>query len=291
MRRILVTGATGTVGAEVVRALLASREADPEITVRVATRGAYASQAPIEHVRFDFADASSFAPALEGVDAFFFVSPLSENQVSEAETLLAAAVAAGVRHVVRLSSRATGWDQVCVLRKWHREIEAAIVASGLTSTMLRPCSFMQNILGAPLELALRHGTLSIPLGSGHIPFVDAHDLGEAAARCLLDPGAHAGATYVLTGAEALDGTAITALLADTFGRAVRYVPTPPELARAKGRERGMPVWLVESGLRVYAHAESGEEAAIDPTLGTLLGRRPTGFSTFLGRLPDANRAS
>ncbi len=280
-RRILVTGATGTVGGEVVRAL----RRVPGVALRIATRAGapVAREGAAEHVRVDFDAVETLAPAFEGVDAFFFVSPLVDRQVEQAHRVIAAAERAGVRHCVRLSSRATGWDESCVLRKWHREIEAALRASTMSATMLRPCSFMQNVLGAPLELARNAGVFSIPLGTGRIPFVDARDLGEAAAPCLLEPAAHAGATYVLTGAHALSGEAVARALAHGLGREVRYVPTPPEVARRNARDRGMPEWLVESGLRVYARAEGGDEAVVDPKLADLLGRSPLGFDAFVAR--------
>lgn len=278
-RRVLVTGATGTVGREVVRALVEHGGA----AVRVGVRDPSRAPAGVDAVRFDLDDEATFAAAFEGVDAFFFVSPLVEDQVRQAERVLAAAVNAGVRHCVRLSSRATGWDEVCVLRRWHREVEAAIAASGMIWTMLRPCSFMQNVLGPPLALARSAGVYAMPLGAGRIPFVDARDLGEAAARCLLDPVAHAGRTCVLTGGEALSGDDVARHLAVGLGREVRYVATPPDVARAKSRERGLPDWLVESGLRVYARAEGGDEAEVDPTLGELLGRPPGTFAAFVAR--------
>ncbi len=277
-----MTGATGTVGREVAWALVGL----PGVELRLGMRAPSAAgpwPADVEKVRFDLDEESTLGPALDGVASIFFVSPLVEHQVTQGIRLLEAARAAGVTQCVRLSSRATGWDDVCVLRRWHREIESAIVASGLGYTMLRPCSFMQNLLGAPLARARETGVLSIPLGEGRIPFVDAHDLGEAAARCLLDPAEHAGRTYVLTGGRALSGHELADAMAHALARPVRYVPTAKEAARRGGREAGLPDWLVESGLRVYARAEGGDEAEVDPTLARLLARPPTGIEAFLER--------
>lgn len=280
MKRVLVTGATGTVGREVVRALVARGD----VHVRVTTRG-MASESSVETVRFDYDDPGTFEAAFRDVDAFFFVSPLVETQVESGLAELASARAAGVTKCVRLSSRATGWDEVSELRRWHRAIEQAIETSGMRFTMLRPCSFMQNVLGAPLALVRERAVLSMPLGSGAIPFVDARDLGEAAAICL-STASHEGETLVLTGAEALTGDDLARIVGEVRGEPVRYRPSSHEAAREAAHAHGVPDWLVESGLRVYARAESGEEREVDPALGRLLGRAPGSFRAFAERHRD-----
>lgn len=279
MRRIFVIGGTGTVGREVVRALACASE----VSVRVGARREALFDERVEVVPFDLDDESTFAPAFEGVSAFFFVSPLVEHQTQQAIRVLRAARAAGVAHCVRLSSRATGWDDVCVLRQWHREIEAEIVASGLGYTMLRPCSFMQNVLGPSLEAARASGVFSIPLGTGRIPFIDAVDIGAVAGLCLREPGPHHGTTYVLTGGTALGGDELASVLSSRLERGVRYIATPHDVARRGASARGLPAWLVESGLRVYARAEDGEERAVDPAVERILGRAPGTFEAFAER--------
>lgn len=282
-KRILVTGATGTVGTEVVRAL----RMHDDVVVRVGVRRPDAVSSEIERVHLDFDAAHTFDAAFRGVDAFFFVSPLTADQAETGLRTIEAARRAGVAHCVRLSSRATGWDDVSVLRAWHRTIETAIIESGMTWTMLRPCSFMQNVLGAPLDRVRTRGVLSLPLGAGRIPFVDAEDLGEVAALCLRDPAAHHAQTYVLTGGVPLGGQELAEVLGRVRGVPVRYAPSDPAQSRAAAIESGVPDWLVDSGLRVYARAEHGEEGEVDGTLARLLERAPGTFDAFAVR----NRAA
>ena len=282
-KRILVTGATGTVGSEVVRAL----GTHDDVIVRLGVRRPDAVTGDIERVHLDFDAVETFDAAFRDVDAFFFVSPLTADQAETGLCTIEAARRAGVAHCVRLSSRATGWDDVSVLREWHRTIEKAIVESGMTWTMLRPCSFMQNVLGAPRDRVRTRGVLSLPLGAGRIPFVDAADLGDVAAMCLRDAKAHHAQTYVLTGAVPLGGQELADVLAAVRGAPVRYAPSDPEQSRAAAIESGVPDWLVDSGLRVYARAEHGEEGEVDETLARLLGRAPGTFEAFAER----NRAA
>ncbi|MFO0695094.1 MAG: NAD(P)H-binding protein [Polyangiales bacterium] len=273
---ILVLGATGTIGSRVVDSL-ARRDAPFVAGVRRPAELACATRP------FDFLDASTWAPAFEGIEAFFFVSPLVDDQLALSLGVLEAAARSGVRHCVRLSSRATGWDRECPLRGWHRAIEDAIVASGLSWTMLRPCSFAQNFVTSHAALVRSRGVLAMPLGVGAIPFVDAVDLGEVAADCLLRPELHAGRTYVLTGPRAIGGAEAARILGEATGRSIRYLPVPHAEARANAIAAGTPAWLVDSGLRVYARAIGGEEAEVDPTLAMLLERPPTTFEEFVAR--------
>jgi uncharacterized protein YbjT (DUF2867 family) len=98
----------------------------------------------------------TIAPALfEGIDGFFFMTPLIEDQVAASRRVLDAAIEGGVRHVVRLSSRSAGWDERSALRAWHREIDDAVRTSGATWTILRPCSFFQNFVNYQAETCRR----------------------------------------------------------------------------------------------------------------------------------------
>ena len=122
---VLVTGATGTIGREVVRAL-ASRGETPIALVRDPERArALFPGLSVVLRRFDYDDPTSF-DAFEGGTALFSVTPLDPEPVEASRRALEAARSRGVAHVVRLSSRATGWDRVCILRAWHRAIEADV---------------------------------------------------------------------------------------------------------------------------------------------------------------------
>ena len=143
--RALLTGATGTVGREVCAALL---ERGVEVRVGARASSDVASVLPevSDVVLLDFEEPAISPSLFEGIDAFFFMTPLIEDQVAASRRVLGAAIEGGVRHIVRLSSRSAGWDQRSELRAWHREIDDAVRRSGATWTILRPCSFFQNFI-------------------------------------------------------------------------------------------------------------------------------------------------
>jgi uncharacterized protein YbjT (DUF2867 family) len=156
-------------------------------------------------------------------------------------------------------------------------------------TILRPCSFFQNFIAHQGAAIRDMSSIILPQGDGLVPYVDAADLGDAAAVCLLDSTAHHGQTYVLTGARAYGGKGVAAEIGRVVGRPITYINVDPEQSESIMRDREMPEWLVEAALSVFAHAREGGEAAVDPALGRILGRAPTTLSEFVERNRDAWR--
>jgi len=280
--RAFLTGATGTVGREVCRGLLAAGA-----EVRVGTRASSHAGGTLPNVStvipLDFEDPGINPAAFEGVDVFFFMTPLIDDQVAASIRVLDAAIDAGVRHVVRLSSRSAGWDQVSALRLWHREIEDAVRSSGASWTILRPCSFFQNFIKYQSEAVRNMSSVVLPLGDGLIPFIDVVDIGEAAVKCLLHSEDHAEKTYVLTGGRAYGAKGVAAEIGRVIAKPVTYIDVEPEQAREMMSQSGVPPWLVEAGLAVFAHAKAGGEAAVDPALTEIIGRPATSLSEFVER--------
>jgi uncharacterized protein YbjT (DUF2867 family) len=280
--RALVTGATGTVGREVCRALI-----EGGAQVRVGARASSNVGAIIPEVAdvvpLDFAAERADPSSFEGVDALFFMTPLIDDQVAASRRLLEAAIEGGVSHVVRLSSRSVEWDEESSLRQWHRAIDDDVRASGVTWTILRPCSFFQNFIKYQAETIRLMSSLIVPQGDGLIPYVDAADIGAVAAECLTRPGEHAGETYILTGGRAYGVKGVAAEIGRVIGRPVTYISVEEAQSRDMMQEMDMPAWLVEAGLAVFAHARAGGEAAVDPALARILGRPATTLSEFVER--------
>lgn len=281
-----MTGATGTVGREVYRALK---------SLGVGARVGARSPETVKSILPDASDVAhldyevdTVAPAaFLGIDALFFMTPLIENQVAASLRVLDGAIAAGVPHVVRLSSRSAGWDERSELRAWHREIDDAVRASGATWTILRPCSFFQNFITYQADTIRAMSSIIVPQGDGLISYVDALDIGEAAADCLLHPELHSGTTQVLTGGRAYGAKGVAAEIGRVIGKPLTYIDIEEAQARAMMLQSGTPGWLVEAGLSVFAHAKAGGEAAVDPALTRLIGRPATSLSEFVERNQDA----
>ena len=238
-------------------------------------------------VTFDF-EARSISPTqFEEVDAFFFMAPLIETQVSASLRVLNAAMAAGVPHIVRLSSRAAGWDERSKLSAWQREIDDAVRESGSGWTVLRPCSFFQNFIRYQAETIRTMSSIIVPQGDGLIPYIDALDIAEAVAECLMNPVDHERQTHVLTGGRAYGVKGVAAEIGRMIHKPLTYIDVEEVQARDMMLQAGTPPWLVEAGLAVFAHAKAGGEAAVDPALTQIIGRPATSLSEFVERNRDA----
>ena len=284
--RAFLTGATGTVGREVCRGLLA-HGAEIRIGARASSDVAAVAPDVRDVCPLDFEDQTISPSLFDGINAFFFMTPLIEDQVVASLRVLDAAIEGGVRHIVRLSSRSASWDEQSELRTWHRGVDDAVRQSGATWTILRPCSFFQNFTNYQAETIRNMSSVIVPQGDGLISYIDALDIGDAATQCLLHPEVHGGQTYVLTGGRAYGAKGIAAEIGRVIGKPVTYINIEEDQARDMMLRMGTPPWLVEAGLAVFARAKTGGEAAVDPALTGILGRPATTLSEFVERNREA----
>lgn len=295
MSSILVTGANGNVGSEVVRGLLAATAAgaagdvnDPgggadgtdgvSATIRAAVSDP--SRCPnvpdrVDRVRFDFLDPSTFAAALDGVDRVFLMRPPHMADAEAFRPFLSAMRKGGVQQVVFLSLLGVEKNPVVP----HHAIEKAVVASGLGYTMLRPSFFMQNLSTTHLEDIVTHGEIIVPAGNGRTSFIDVRDIAAAAVVVLTEPG-HVGKAYALTGSEALTYSDCARLISEAGGRTVVYTkPSGREFA-AHMAAQGHSADFIKVMRAIYLVAKLRMGGTITGDLRELLDREPITFAQF-----------
>jgi uncharacterized protein YbjT (DUF2867 family) len=275
--RVLVTGASGTVGREVVERL-ARTGARFRAGYSRETRVQAARGTGLDAVLCDFAREDTVAAALSGIDRLFLLSGGREDQTALESAAVGAAIAARVEHVVKLSVWGATEESFGFARI-HRPVERALEASGIGWTFLRPNGFLQNLV-THHRAAVREGVLAFPAAEVAISHVDVRDVADVAAACLVGAG-HAGRTYELSGAEALTWREIAARLALALGRGVRYVPLSEAEARAGMLESGVPSWLAEGLLDLSRYYRAGHAARVTGDVRAVLGRDPIAFDTFL----------
>lgn len=273
--RILVTGATGNVGRPTARALVARGH-----DVRAVVRGGERDGLPdgVERVALDFHDPRSWDAALRGCDGLFLLRPPPIADVAATLNPLATrARDLGVTRVVFLS--VTGAGSVRFIP--HRKVEDHLRAlDGVRWTFLRAGFFMQNLATAYRDDIARDGRIYVPAGEGLVAWVDAGDLGEAAAVAF-DADAGVGAAWHLTGPESLRFSDVAAVMSDELRRDVRYEPASLYGYARHLRARGLPWAQVAVQSVLHTAIRTGREGVVDPTLARVLGRAPTTLRAFV----------
>ncbi|WP_194816717.1 NAD(P)H-binding protein [Nocardia sp. XZ_19_385] len=273
---ILVTGATGTIGSEIVRQL-----AGREVKVRAVTRDPAQAQVPdgVEVVRGDYTDGASMAAAMAGAEAVFLVSVLGPDDADTDRALVDTARAAGVRRIVKLSAIGTGEPGLGDFSTWHLPGENAVRDSGLEWTILRPSSFATNTLS--WADAVRSGQ-PVPnlTGTGTQGVIDPRDIAAVAVEALVS-SAHSGRLYTLTGPELLSGPDQAAILADGLGRPVDVADIPHSVAAEHMRAAGMSPQYVEGALAGQEYVRGGGNAVLTDDVQSVLGRPPHTYADWV----------
>jgi uncharacterized protein YbjT (DUF2867 family) len=237
---ILITGATGNVGSELITALL-SAQADQ---IRVLTRNPDAVVPDgTQKIVADLAD-SDLAPVLDGVHAVFLLTDGLNTAAHDRRLVAAARRAGGVDRIVKLSVLAVGHGATDPITTLHRAGEQEIRDSGIGWTFLRPTAFMSNALNwAPMLAADQ--VVHAPFAAGRAAVVDPADIAAVAAACLTDDG-HNQRVYELTGPEPLSPADQVAILSQVLGRDLRYAEADPADTVAQWVSYGMPEELAHA---------------------------------------------
>jgi uncharacterized protein YbjT (DUF2867 family) len=267
---ILVTGATGTVGTEVVKAL-AGRGQPFRAGYRTRPQNVPAGQ---EAVALDFEKPETLGPALSGVDTVFVLS----STVAPEAGVVRAAKAAGVRRIVKLSVMRSAREEF-TFAKWHRAAERAVEESGLQWTFLRPNGFMQNVVNYMGATIKGQGAFYTSAPDAPIAHIDARDIGAAAARVLTEPG-HEGQAYEMSGPAAVTYKEMAAVLTRVLGREIRCVGISDDDYRAGAIGAGMPEFYADALVDLGRFYRSGRAAEVTPDVRRLLGRDLIGFEKF-----------
>jgi uncharacterized protein YbjT (DUF2867 family) len=270
---ILVIGATGTVGSEVVRQLVAAGER-PRALVRDPTKARQRLGEQIEHAVGDLDRPETIDAALGGVDGVFVLTTQDARQPQWEQAVIQAATRAGVGQLVKLSVfRADAQSPLQVARQ-HGQAELALVQSGLAATIVRPVFFMQNLLGM-----VRDGVIATAAGDGRVAMVDARDI-AAVAVAALTGGGHAGKVYTLTGPEALGFDEVARVLSQQTGGSIRHVRVPADKVRVALQAKGVAAWYADDMATLHGMLAAGYEEVVTDDVRKVTGRPPRTLVQF-----------
>jgi uncharacterized protein YbjT (DUF2867 family) len=278
---ILVTGATGLNGKELVQRLSARGVPVRALVRNVAKAEALAALPNVQIVEGDLARPETLVRPLQGVQRAMLISSSDPGMLDVQTNFIEAARNTGVTHVVKLSGIIPELDSPFRFARMHAEIERRLEVSGLAFTHLRAGEFMPSYFRQVPSIVAK-GALFLPMEDARIASVDVGDIAEVAAIVLTTSG-HEGKIYPLTGPEALTMTEVAAKLSAATGKTIRYVNVTPEDAKKARLAAGMPPFLVDALDELFAERRRGKESVVSPMVETLLGRPATSFDEFAVR--------
>jgi uncharacterized protein YbjT (DUF2867 family) len=276
--KILITGATGNTGSEVVKGLSALG-----LEVKAATtnpsRKNYLFDLPgVEPVAFDFNDPSTYNEALEDVVKVFLVRPpaLADADRQFRPFIETLANHPEIRQVVFLSLLGVENNPVVP----HFKIEKLILEKQLPYTFLRPGFFMQNLETNHLEDLQEHQDIFVPAGNGKTSFIDVRDIAAVAVKVLSEEN-HLNRAYALTGSEALTYQQVADLFTEVTGQKFTY--SDPSVIRfaLRMRRRGLAWKFIMVMIALYSVAKLGKAGQITDELPRLLGREPISMKKYI----------
>ncbi|GAA6617652.1 SDR family oxidoreductase [Scytonema sp. NUACC26] len=274
---ILVTGATGNNGVEIVKRLAARN-----IPVRAMVRNRdYPKDTAIPHVEVvegDFDRPETLLGVLAGIEQAFLLTNSSERAEAQQIAFIDVAKQSGVKQIVKLSQFAADANSPVRFLRYHAAVEAALRSSGITYTILRPNLFMQGLLNFRSTIATQNAFYAAA-GEAKVSVVDVRDIADVAVAALTESG-HEGKIYDLTGPQALTHAEMAESLSVAIGRRITFVNIPPETMRETLLGIGFPVWQTEGLLEDYAHYRRGEAMTIASGVQDAIGKKSRSFEDF-----------
>ena len=271
---ILITGASGNVGKEVLKQTVAAG-----VKVRAAFQSANrAASAPsgVEIATVDYNQPETLRSALKGVDRVFLVGPPAQNLVALERSAVDAIKQAGAPHIVKLSAMG---GRAAIFPRQHAESEDYIKSSGVAFTFLRPNGFMQNLVNYNASTINSQNAFYGCQGDGKVSHIDIRDVAAVAVKALTSDG-HQGKSYTLTGPRALANSEIAQILTDDLGRDIRYVDLPAGQFKQALLGAGLPEWSVDALIDLQQLYNNGGASAVTSDVEQVLGHKPRSFEQF-----------
>jgi uncharacterized protein YbjT (DUF2867 family) len=290
---ILVMGATGTLGGEVVKQLSSST---PAVNIKAGVHSAQNVNKvkdgdKVEVVLIDYNKPETLKEALSQVDKLFLLTPDVPNAHELASKLVIEAKKAGIRHIVKQSVMGADLEADVGTFRLHRQAEEIIEQSGIPFTFLRPNEFMQNFINFHSHFIKNNNAFYLPLEDAKVSLVDVRDIAAVAVKSLTEDRSdkHNNKTYLITGPEALSYYQAAEILSSATDKKISYVNISEEEARGAMKEMGMSDWLINTISELNDYFRKGNASQVSSAVEEVTGKKPISFSQFAKDYAEAFR--
>jgi uncharacterized protein YbjT (DUF2867 family) len=288
---ILVTGATGNVGSEVVRQL---SQATSDTNIKAAVHSVEnAKGAPqhdrVETVQIDYDKQEGLQEAFKNANKLFLLTHPSPKTVENESNLISEAKKSGTKHIVKQSIMGADLKAGVEAMRLHRQTEKLIEESGIPYTFLRPNEFMQGFINYQGPTIKNNNAFYIPAADAKVSFVDARDIAAVAVKSLKDGDRHYNKTYMVTGPEALSYHQTAEILSNATGKKIDYVNISDDEAREAMKEVGLNDWLINTISDLYGYFRKGYASQVSTAVEAVKGSKAITFGQFAKDYADAFR--
>ena len=271
--KILVTGATGNIGSQVVRLL---KDKGANFVAGVNNKAIDG----VETVSINFADVASLEQAMQGISTLFMLVPGHPNMIEWGKNLTDAAKASGVKHIVRSSGSLADMNSPLKVRHLLGTIDQYLKDSGIDYTITAPSFFMQNFI-TQFANDYKNGAIYQPAGDGKMGWVDVRDIAAVNVEILLNPGAYKGQRLVITGSESLSYAEAVSLMNEVLGKEAQYVSVPDEAAIKAMTDMQFPPFIIDLLTSLNHCIVQGHADEVTDTVEKITGKKPISFRQFV----------
>lgn len=283
MKRILITGATGNIGFEVIRSLLEIKSNHPIIAgVRNIEKAkkVFQSFPELGFVEFDFEKSETYSEALENVDLLFLLRPPHISEIEKYfRPLIEKAVQKGIKQIMFLSVQGVEKSKVIP----HHKIEKLIVDSGIGFIFLRPSYFMQNLTTTLLQDIVEKRQIILPAGNAKFNWVDVENIAEAAAVLLDNFENYQNSAFELTGSKNEDFYTAAEYLTESIGEKVTFRNVNPLKFFLIKKKGGLPAGMILVMIMLHFLPRFQKEPRISDFYIQLTGKQSTTLKEFIKR--------
>jgi uncharacterized protein YbjT (DUF2867 family) len=274
--KVLVTGATGGVGRNLVR-ILAEKGVSVRAGFHTESKSHRVAYPQVELVKLNFADITSIDFSLHEITTLFLLTPIAREQVEYARRMIDRAVLHGVKHIVYVSILRSEVEPGTQITRWHRRIERYLQQIETAFTIIKPNMYMQNFLRF---MQPSGGIIFLPLNGAMVSYVDVRDIARLSAQIILEGQMHFGKQYEVTGPSGLSIDNVAEIISSITCQNVGYVPLQEETALHVMECLGIPSWMASGILELYTLQRMGLNDHVSKTIDDLTGTPPLSFEQF-----------